>query len=157
MTCTTKRVLGCALEQHSFTLQDRECLLQACDLCGAPLHSLLIRFWLCDAAFLDACIVLVHCIQFLLDAGPVGCGFGSLLVEALGFLRLVFHILFFGCLHDLILLCCLFVLGNCGFLCCNHFGEALRKVRLAHLKEADDAAASAICGTVRLICLCIVF
>merc|ERR1719424_788258 len=143
--CTPESVLGCTLEQHSFALQNGERLFQASDLCGATLDSLLIGFCLGNAPLLDAGIVLVDSVQLLLHTSAIGSGLSGVFVKSLRFFRFVLGVLFFRCLGDRILLGGLVILVGSGLLCSDHLSKALGEIRLAHLKESNDATACPIC------------
>merc|ERR1719263_1135843 len=100
---TAESALAAALKEHCLTVQDFQGLLQSCDFCSAALHALLVSLSLCNASLLQAVIIFVHCIKFLLDSSSVCSCLSGLLVEPLELLCLIFHVLLLCGLGDLVL------------------------------------------------------
>merc|ERR1719157_304567 len=92
------------LNERSFCLQDIQSCLQACDLGFETGLALSIGFGLLDALSLDLGEVLKDSIQLCLDTRAIDNQLTGELVQVLGLLDLVLHILNLVCPVDLIVL-----------------------------------------------------
>merc|ERR1719263_909604 len=96
--------LGILLQQHSLTLENCEGLLEPCYFSLSSSFALSIRLGLRDAHLVKLREVLQKCIEFSLDAILIRGSFRHCFVEGCGFLGLVFQVLFFADLGELVLL-----------------------------------------------------
>merc|ERR1719199_123539 len=88
------------LQECSFALENRQSILQACDLCLSPLLPLLISLGLGNALILNLLIVLEHCIKLGLNAVTITSELCNSFVESGELLRLVLDILLLRGLGD---------------------------------------------------------
>merc|ERR1719436_608874 len=147
----------CALlDQHSLPIEDRESLLETCDLSRTALLPFGVRLRHGSALLQQRCQILVHCIELRLDTRAVSRSLRHCLVEIGKFLCLVFHILRLSRFVYLVVLGLLLISTRRALLCRHDFCKLFGKVGFNHLQEADDALTRTLSCSMGLVVLSII-
>merc|ERR1719203_2620221 len=139
-----------ALHQCCLTLKDLQSVLESCDFSFIPCLSSLEGFRFRDAPLLNLGKVLQHCIQLLLDTCPIRIELSRSLVQLLGLLRLVLHILRLGGVLDFVILADLFIFSHCCLFICNHLRKGFGEICLDHLQQTNNATSCTVCRRMSL-------
>merc|ERR1719272_2197035 len=92
------------LHESSLTLEDLQCFLQALDLCCPTRFSLLVCLWLGNTPVLDLGKILKHRRKFGTCGVSISRKIADALVQTFMLLRLIFGILRFHCVCELVVL-----------------------------------------------------